>query len=640
MEKINYFNYCAVIMLSILLISTILRKMTNGHLNRVYIYLVIAALVSTLFDMGAIACDNFTGCSTSLTFFMHTGYLISHNLTAPLYLMYLIVITDTEHKFQNNVLLKILLTAPLAVILTLLLTNPFTKIMFYCDPQYTRGKCFGAVYICSFFYVTFSLYHTIKYGKVLERSKFLAIFTVFTLVIISVIIQFFYPNYPVEMFANAVGLLFISMFIQKPEDNIDTVTGLGNYSFYADVMRKAFANKKSVDVILINISNYMSLKDILGYDEANSMLFTVAEHLKKINKQFKYNAEIYYLDNGRYRLTFNGEYKNKISEAAETINSFFKSPIEVNHMDINLITYVCTANCPEDIDSFQTLMFFGNDFHKKNTYTGDVIKASDIMKKKRYDIMHDIDSIIDKAIAQNKFSVYYQPIFSIEQKRFQSAEALLRLYDDKYGFISPELFIPAAEKSGAIHKIGKYVLEEVCRFISSEKFKDLGIDYIEINLSVVQCMQVNLANEILDVLNKYNVPVNKINLEITETAAANAQNIMSENLNTLSEAGIKFSLDDFGTGYSNMRRVASLPLSIVKLDKTFANMEESPKMDIVLKNTIKMLKAMNMKIVVEGIETESLVNRFSDLKCEYIQGYYYSKPVPEKDFVEFIRSNI
>ena len=153
-------------------------------------------------------------------------------------------------------------------------------------------------------------------------------------------------------------------------------------------------------------------------------------------------------------------------------------------------------------------------------------------------------------------------------------------------------------------------------------------------------MQIGLAKEILDVLNKYNVSVDKINLEITETAAANAQNIMAENLNILAGSGIKFSLDDFGTGYSNMRRVASLPLSIVKLDKTFANMEESPKMDIILQNTIKMLKAMNMEIVVEGIETESLVNRFSALKCEYIQGYYYSKPVPEKDFVEFIRSNI
>lgn len=640
MEKLNYFNYCAVVLLAILLISTILRKMTSGRLNRVYLYLVIAALVSTLFDVGAIACDNLEGCSTYLTFCMHTGYLISHNLTAPLYLIYLITLTDTEHKFRSNIPLKIFLTLPLAVVLSLLITNPFTKIMFYCDPLYTRGKCFAAVYICSCFYVVYSLYYLIKYRKILEHSKFIAIFAVFPLMIAAVIIQFFYPNYPVEMFANAVGLLFISMFIQKTEENTDTVTGLGNYSCYADIMRKAFANRKSVDIILINISNYMSLKDILGYDEANSMLSIVAEYLKKINRQFKYNAEIYYLDNGRYRLIFGSGEENKSSEAAETINSFFKSPVEINHMEINLITYVCTANCPGDIDNFPTLMSFGNDFHKKNTYTGEVIRASAIMEKKWYDIMHDIDSIIDKAIAQNNFSVYYQPIFSIEQKRFRSAEALLRLHDDKYGFISPELFIPAAEKSGAIHKIGRYVLEEVCRFISSEDFKELGIDYIEINLSVVQCMQIGLAKEILDVLNKYNVSVDKINLEITETAAANAQNIMAENLNILAGSGIKFSLDDFGTGYSNMRRVASLPLSIVKLDKTFANMEESPKMDIILQNTIKMLKAMNMEIVVEGIETESLVNRFSALKCEYIQGYYYSKPVPEKDFVEFIRSNI
>lgn len=640
MEKINYFNYCAVVLLAILLIFAIMRKMTSGRLNRVYLYIVIAALVSTLFDMGAIECDNFAGCNTYLTFFMHTGYLISHNLTAPLYLVYLIALTDTEHKFRNKTPLKMFLTAPLAAILILLITNPFTKIMFYCDPQYTRGKCFAALYICSFFYIVCCLYYLIKSKNLLEHSKFIAIFAVFPLMITAVIIQFFYPNYPVEMFANAIGLLFISMFIQKTEENTDAVTGLGNYSSYADIMRKAFASQKSVDVILINISNYMSLKDILGYDEANSMLSTVAEYLKKINKQCKFNAEIYYLDNGRYRLTFSGGKENKINEASETINKFFKSPIEINHLDINLIAYVCIANCPEDIDNFPTLMSFGNDFHKKNTYTGEVIKASEIMEKKWYDIMHDIDSIIDRAIAQNKFSVYYQPIFSIEQKRFQSAEALLRLYDDKYGFISPELFIPAAEKSGAIHKIGRYVLEEVCRFISSEEFKGLGIDYIEINLSVVQCMQIGLAKEILETLNKYKVPVNKINLEITETAAANAQNIMSENLNILAGSGIKFSLDDFGTGYSNMRRVASLPLSMVKLDKTFANMEESPKMDIVLQNTIKMLKAMNMEIVVEGIETENLVNRFSDLKCEYIQGYYYSKPVPKKDFVEFIRNNI
>ena len=111
-----------------------------------------------------------------------------------------------------------------------------------------------------------------------------------------------------------------------------------------------------------------------------------------------------------------------------------------------------------------------------------------------------------------------------------------------------------------------------------------------------------------------------------------------DNLNTLTDAGISFSLDDFGTGYSNMWRIASLPLHIVKLDKSFTDVEENPRLLIVLQNTIKMIKDMNMKIVVEGIETEKLVNQFSELQCEYIQGYYYSKPIPKQEFIAFIQN--
>ena len=217
--------------------------------------------------------------------------------------------------------------------------------------------------------------------------------------------------------------------------------------------------------------------------------------------------------------------------------------------------------------------------------------------------MTEIDTIIDHALANHKFNVYYQPIYSVTEQRFNSAEALLRLNDDKYGFISPELFIPAAEKSGAIHKIGAYVLEEVCSFIASDEYKSLGLDYIEINLSVSQCMQNNLANEVLDTLNKYHVSTDQINLEITETAASDSQKIMNENLDILNKAGVHFSLDDFGTGYSNIKRIASLPLDIIKLDKSFTKLEENPKLQIILQNTINMIKDMDMKIVVEGVET-------------------------------------
>ena len=131
----------------------------------------------------------------------------------------------------------------------------------------------------------------------------------------------------------------------------------------------------------------------------------------------------------------------------------------------------------------------------------------------------------------------------------------------------------------------------------------------------------------------------QINLEITETAASYSQNIMADNIGSLSEKGIDFSLDDFGTGYSNMRRIALLPLKIVKLDKSFTTIDENPKLMIILQNTIKMIKEMNMKIVVEGIENENLVKQFSNLQCEYIQGYYFSKPIPKDEFIRFIKNS-
>ena len=217
-----------------------------------------------------------------------------------------------------------------------------------------------------------------------------------------------------------------------------------------------------------------------------------------------------------------------------------------------------------------------------------------------------------------------------------SAEALLRLFDEEHGFISPELIVTAAEKSGAIHKIGEFVFEEVCKFVSSDEFKALGLDYIEVNLSVAQCMHGDLADKILMIMQQYNVSPRSINLEITETAASYSQRVMTDNLNKLSRAGIEFSLDDFGTGYSNMKRVVSLPLKIVKLDKSFVDEKENLKMWIFLQNTIKMLKDMNMEIVVEGIETKEMVDAFSNLKCDFIQGYYFSKAISKNDFVKFI----
>ena len=141
-------------------------------------------------------------------------------------------------------------------------------------------------------------------------------------------------------------------------------------------------------------------------------------------------------------------------------------------------------------------------------------------------------------------------------------------------------------------------------------------------------------------LNRYQVKPEQINLEITETAASISQQALVGNIEELTSAGIRFSLDDYGTGYSNMQRVVTLPFDIIKLDKSFTEIYDNPKLAIVLKNTIQMIKAMNMKIVVEGVETEDMVRVFSKLECEYIQGYYFSKPMPRDEFTQFIQASL
>lgn len=638
MEKLIYFDYCALLILSILLISTIFRGMTKGKLNRCFLTMLIVSILAAIADIAAVTLDNMGYGHVMAKYVSHTLYLILHNCMTPLYAIYLIEQTNTGHKIYRKLSQKILFFLPIGLIVLLLLINPFRHIVFYLDENttYVRGSLFFMFYVTVAFYIIFGMVNLHRYRKLFSRHRYIVLMFVFPVMTISVLIQLFYPRVLVEMFAGACGFLFISTMIQRAEENLDTETGLGKLSAYARDMKQIFTTKKPIAIILVNVTNYESLRSMLGYEGMNKVLRAIADELVKLNKKQKIEAEMYYLGVGKFRFVVDDRHFDKTEETAQILNTLLKKDFLWNQMELALTPCVCIAKCPQDISDVDALLAFGNDLNTMK-YNGEVLYASEIFSKQYYDIKRDLDSIIERAMIEHNFSVYYQPIYSVEEKRFHSAEALLRLKDEQYGFISPEVFIPAAEKSGAIHKIGAFVLDEVCSFIASEEYRSLKLDYIEINLSVAQCMQNDLADQVLETLERYHVMPNQINLEITETAVSYSQKAMMDNLNALTNAGISFSLDDFGTGYSNMWRIASLPLEIVKLDKSFTALEDNPKLLIVLKNTVKMIKDMNMKIVVEGIENEQLVEQFSALQCEYIQGYYYSKPIPKQDFISFIQ---
>lgn len=638
MGKSLSFDIAALVILTLLLISCIVRKMTSGTSNRLFLAFITFNLITTVFDIWAVMLDNAGSTSHLALYVAHSGYLIMHIFTVPVCVLFVISLTDTWHKIRKSFWIQFVLWAPLLTVVAALLINPFTNKMFLVDGGYQRGPWFFLIYGAVLIYVVFAIGYMIWYRRLVERSKMVAVMSYIPIGITAMLIQMVSPTMLVEMFGSAVSLLLMSIGVQRPEEIVDSDTQFIKYSAYATDMKRNFRNAKKMDVVMLNLGSFSSINAMMGYDFAMLVLNDVVARIRRVNKLLDNKGELYYLDRGRFRMVFEEKNREKAARAAELLVESLKEKSDFNNLDVSLNPFVVLASCPEEIPDFKTLMTFGTDFHEKLKYEGRVMHVDEVYHKGLFEIQKNIDQIIEEALEFHRFQVYYQPIYSIEKGRFVSAEALLRLFDPTYGFISPEILVTAAERSGAIHRIGDYVLDEVCSFIASEDFRKLGLEYIEVNLSVTQCMRVNLAEKVMAIMGKHRVSSELINLEITETAASHTQEVMAENLNKLTRAGVSFSLDDYGTGYSNIKRVIQLPLKIIKLDKTFVDEQDNPKMRVVLKNTVAMLKDMEMEIVVEGIETQEMLDFFTELQCDFIQGYFFSKPLPKPEFINFLKS--
>lgn len=216
----------------------------------------------------------------------------------------------------------------------------------------------------------------------------------------------------------------------------------------------------------------------------------------------------------------------------------------------------------------------------------------------------------------------------------------MRLKDPQLGFISPAIFMPIAERNGTILEIDRFVLDNVCDMIANADVRKYGLEYTEVNLSVVDCIQTNLADNVMGTLAKYGVDTGEINFEITETFEQGITAVMDENITELRKQGIAFSMDDFGTGYSNIVRIATMPVELFKLDKSIIQSAfDSEKSYMVMLNLIRIIKSLGKEIVAEGVETGEQARQLIKLGCDHIQGFFYARPMPKDQFVQFLKEH-
>lgn len=444
------------------------------------------------------------------------GYFFTRNLTTPLYQLFICAITDTWHILAKSKWLKSILITPYAIICCALVSNPFHHMVFFFDENliYNRGPLIYVLYVASFSYFLWGVIYLFTYKRMLTADKFVALMLMYPLNIVAILIQLFFPEYLVEMFMTSVTMLLITLVIQRPEEIINPILGVRSYIAYTSDMKKAFYIHKPVRIIFAKLINYRALASLLEYDSCNQMLKNLISELSLSYREEHLPMDLYYLENGLFALVTEKELPEKISKVAQRISAALTKTMQLGQLELELKSCICILRCPQDIDDYESLLSFGNSFHTYLPSDGTVNHMAEEKDHRMFKMQNEIDSIISNAIAEKRFQMYYQPIYSAREQKFLSAEALIRLQDEHYGFISPELFITAAEKNGTILQIGDFIFDEVCRFLEKCGEEGLPIEYIEINLSMVQCMQSDLKEKVLHYLEKYHLKPEQINLEI------------------------------------------------------------------------------------------------------------------------------
>ena len=246
-----------------------------------------------------------------------------------------------------------------------------------------------------------------------------------------------------------------------------------------------------------------------------------------------------------------------------------------------------------------------------------------------------IEKAILRALDENNFEVYYQPVFS-KFDELKAAEALVRLRDSECGEILPEEFIPIAIQMGKMNEIGLQVFEQVADFIHQNDMEALGINYVEVNVSLAECLEPDLPQNLMAILEAHNVPKGMIDLQISEEALVGMHADLLHHMHAMNEEGVNFSLDDYGSSSITLAYIMTLPFQFVKIDKSvlWTAIENRSAMEA-FRASVNTLKDFSVKIVVEGVETREMAEHLKRLGCDYLQGFYYAKPLNVKDFKDF-----
>ncbi|MBN9656492.1 EAL domain-containing protein [Halobacillus sp. GSS1] len=416
----------------------------------------------------------------------------------------------------------------------------------------------------------------------------------------------------------------------------DELTDLPNRYYFMDMVKEAIEEKEGLAVHFIDLDYFKQINDTLGYSFGDELLKACALRLKMLQ-----DADTFIARMGGDEFLVLQRHVSQQSDAeswAEKLIEVFRKPVVIDGYELYTSVSIGISLYPEHGKTAEDLIKQSDSamYTVKEQHRNDYLCYNAAISEE-FEQMLSIDSELRKALKDNQLELHYQPQKSIHTGEIVGLEALIRWNHPVKGRISPATFIPVAEKNGQIFEIGDWVIREACR--QNKQWQEEGYPavVVGVNLSALQFLQKDLVTRVKQILEETALAPMYLELEITESMAMTNEEYIIQTLNELRNLGVHVSIDDFGTGYSSLKYLSRFPVSKLKIDKVFIS-ENQEQNQAIVKSIIHMSHSLNMKVIAEGVETAEQLDFLKNEKCDEIQGYFYSKPLPPEQLITIFKN--
>lgn len=421
----------------------------------------------------------------------------------------------------------------------------------------------------------------------------------------------------------------------------DSLTDVSNRFAYIERMDNLLESTSAIShsvqhaIYFLDLDRFKQINDTLGHAVGDSILIEVANRLKKLLKNKDIIAR-YGGDEFVITLT-NVKNVKEAAKFAEQIISSIEQPMMINDQEVFISTSIGISVYPVDSKNTEELINCADramTYSKKNELNGYSFYFDELQTDAQRVLL--LDSELRRAIENREFELHFQPKISMENEQIQGLEALVRWNSERLGNVSPAEFITYAEDTGLIIPLSELIIEKACEAVIQMQQYGWKTS-VAINISSIHFKQQNFLESIQTILERYNMPANNFEIEVTERTVMNSANETVSKLVRLKQLGFKISIDDFGTGYSSLSYLVRFPLDCLKIDRSFIqHIGSLDEKQAVVDAIIQMSHRLKMKVVAEGVEQAQQVDILRKMNCDIIQGYYYSKPLPLNELMEFM----